>query len=728
MRGIFFALLFTIFSCSLTAQIDLTRSRIVVDNSMHSDSIAACLLQRYVIEISGKNIATISATQAKRGDIVIGQANKKEIRTLKKDGFAISTTDGFVRIISKSGGRGSIYGVCELLERYFGVRYWSPEACDVPRQKNMLLNAGIEIEENPMFEYRQATGYSEFDPVYKMFHRLDWPTEIFASNLWVHTFNRLISAKEYGKEHPEYFAYVRGERKTGDQSQLCLTNQDVFLIVAHKLDSIFALDPTRKTISVSQNDGNYNNCTCDKCRAIDEREGSPSGSIVYFMNKLAERFPDKEISTLAYVYSVAPPKYMKPLPNVNIMLCNIESTRELPLTKSDNGRQFVDYLKGWSKISNNIFMWDYGINFDNYISPFPNFHILQENLQLFHKSNVKKMFEQVNVYKGVDFAELRGYILSKLMWNPYRDFDALMRESISDYYGDASKYIYDYIKLQQGALLGSGRPLLIYDSPISHMNGFLSSELVGEYNKLFDRAESAVADNAEHLRRVRRSRLSLQYAELELLRTSTNRDAEQLAQKLDLFKERTNGLELKINEKQNTPESYCLDFESRHLPKDVVNLAKGAKIEWQTSPSKQYAQGAEEKMTDGLHGGTSYVDGWVGWEGSDGEFTLDMGTQKEFSSISGGFLHQTNRWIFLPRSVEYLTSCDNKTFTQFGIVAKAENRYTQTLFDNYTATKSEPIKARYVKVKIESIQKCPSWHYGFGYVAWCFIDEITITK
>ena len=46
-------------------------------------------------------------------------------------------------------------------------------------------------------------------------------------------------------------------------------------------------------------------------------------------------------------------------------------------------------LLGWSEISQNIFIWDYGIHFDNYVTPFPNLHILQDNIQLFKENGAK---------------------------------------------------------------------------------------------------------------------------------------------------------------------------------------------------------------------------------------------------------------------------------------------------------------------------------------------------
>ena len=125
-------------------------------------------------------------------------------------------------------------------------------------------------------------------------------------------------------------------------------------IVSARVDSIFKANPGRNMISVSQNDGNFTNCSCDACKAVDEMEGSPSGTIIHFLNKLAERFPDKEFSTLAYLYSVPPPKYVKPLPNVNIMLCDIDCYREVSLTENASGREFVKNLEGWAEISDYI--------------------------------------------------------------------------------------------------------------------------------------------------------------------------------------------------------------------------------------------------------------------------------------------------------------------------------------------------------------------------------------
>lgn len=707
-------------------QIDLTKSRIKVATETKENREAAEIFKTYIKKISGKDVAIIeSSAKEKSGDIILGGIAPSSVT---KDGYSISTNDNKLTITTCENSSGVIYGVCEVLERFFGVKQWAVNASTIPQSPTMIIPSGLLIVDNPAFEYRQTNGIGQADPTYKAFHHLRTPDEYFAENIWVHTFDRLLPASVYGEAHPEYYALINGERRPGKQSQLCLTNDDVFNIIAHKLDSIFKIDPSRTMISVSQNDGNATNCTCPKCKAIDEQEESLSGSIIYFMNKLAKRFPDKEISTLAYTYSVKPPKNIKPLPNVNIMLCDIDCMRHLPLVDLGNGKEiFVEYLRKWNEISDNIFVWDYGINFDNTVSPFPNFHILKDNIQLFRDNDVTKLFEQVNGNKGVDFSELRGYMISKLMWNPDLDSDELMREFVWGYYGDAAQPIYDYLRLQQGGLVSTGKNLWIYDSPVTHKDGFLNRYMMKEYQRLFDKAEEAVKDQPVYLDRVRLSRLPIQYAELEIARTLQGQDADDLRAKAKLFKERTAYFGIKsLNERSNDPQTYCDLYVERYLPAKEKNKAEGATIEWIIEPSGRYAINADKYIVDGLYGGTSFVESWIGWEGKDGEFIIDLGSEKEFSIITSDFLHQLGQWVFLPKGVRYEISSDKENFTLFGENYKPENQSNSVLFEQYPVKSEKPVTARYIKVKVDNIKVCPSWHYGIGHTGWTFIDEVTV--
>ncbi len=708
-------------------------SRIVVCGDDDVDMRAALLLQDFVGRISGAKIPIVQNAKVKKNDVAIGycanpslQNNAAITSQLSEDGFYASTTDGVLRIVS-GGDKGSIYGVVNMLENQLGAAYYGDNEYSLPTLPTLQLPA-YEVIDNPAFRYRQSQNYAmQNDSIYKLWYRLEEPNEVFANGYWVHTFDALLPSAVYGESHPEYYSYFRGKRNPGKASQWCLTNPEVFEIVSQRIDSIFKANPGMDLISVSQNDGNYTNCQCDSCKALDEYEGALSGSLIHFMNKLASRFPDKEFSTLAYLYTMNPPKHVKPLPNVNIMLCDIDCKREVGLTENPSGQEFVRALEGWSKISNNLFIWDYGINFDNYVAPFPNLHILQDNIQLFKENNATMHFSQIAGSRGGDFAELRTYMVSKLMWDPYLDADSLMNGFLTGYYGEAAPYLYQYIKLMEGALMGSGVGLWIYDSPVTHKNGMLKPELMRRYNQLFDRAEAAVADNSTLLNRVRRTRLPLQYSELEFSRTEQVRDLEKTISQLNLFEERVKQYNVPtLNERSNSPVEYCQLYRQRYLPTDIKNKASNAEIRFVNQPGQGYRKIASTALTDGLFGGSSFVESWVGWEGQDAEFIIDLGKETAINSITSDFLHQLGQWILLPTKVTYEVSNDDISYTPLYTKELPEDRSAQVKFVDVKYQGEAPVNARYIKVKVTGTKTCPHWHYGVGHPCWFFIDEVTV--
>ena len=721
------AVLLAMLSATAHAQMTLVakgkaKAHIVLAQDSKTNREAADMLARFVQRISGAALQ-VTAQGGGKGCVVIGEPAAMQA----EDGYEIDCAGGTLHIRT-AGGRGAVYGVATLLERYMGVSYYAYQAYTLTPSADIYLPA-IHMADRPAFRFRQTHSYGNQDPDFERWFRLKNSTDEFAGNLWVHTFNQILPADVYGKAHPEYYSYINGQRRPGSHSQWCLTNPAVLELAAQKIDSIFRAHPDMRMISVSQNDGNNTYCHCPECARIDEYEGSPSGNLIRFVNKLAERFPDKQISTLAYLYSMHPPKHTKPLPNVNIMLCDIDCKREVPLTDNESGRDFMQALEGWGKISNNIFVWDYGINFDNMVAPFPNFHILQKNMQLFRQNHATMVFEQINGGQqlGTDFGEMRAYMVAKLMWNPAQDADSLMQTFLKGYYGAAAPYLYKYQILLQGALLSSHTPLWIYDSPISHKDGMLCPQLMKTYAELFDQAEKAVTADSTLLARVQIARLPLRYSELEILRTMTGQNADSVAQRLGIFERQCQQYGItSLNERNNLASDYCRLYRTRFLPRPNTNKAAGAKVTWASAPNKAYQPIADRALTDGLYGGTTYVESWVGWEGRDADFTLDMGQTKTFTSVSTDFLHQLGAWVLLPRSVSYAYSTDGTHFTDMGTHEFAEDRDTSVKFVPGRVTSATPITARYVRVRVKTIGTCPPWHYGVGYPAWFFMDEVTV--
>ena len=120
------------------------------------------------------------------------------------------------------------------------------------------------------------------------------------------------------EKHPEYYSLIDGKRQIG-WSQLCLTNPEVVHIVTERVLEAIRRDPTAKLFSVSQNDWD-GHCQCESCMAIEKREDSPAGTLIHFVNQVAEQvekeFPNVWIETLAYQYTRKPPKTIRPRHNV----------------------------------------------------------------------------------------------------------------------------------------------------------------------------------------------------------------------------------------------------------------------------------------------------------------------------------------------------------------------------------------------------------------------------
>ncbi len=153
--------------------------------------------------------------------------------------------------------------------------------------------------------------------------------------------------------------------------------------------------------------------------------------------------------------------------------------------------------------------------------------------------------------------------------------------------------------------------------------------------------------------------------------------------------------------------------------------------DWVVSPvskySSQYSAGGPEGIINGIRGTTNWRKGeWQGYQGQDLELIIDMGTEREISTISAGFLQDVRPWIFMPQNASFLVSLNG---SDYQLVAMVSNTIPDTLQEAVIVDfkKQFPsIKARYVKVKAENYGILPAWHPGVGYPAYIFVDEVII--
>ena len=443
---------------------------------------------------------------------------------LGEDSFCVTATVGEEKAegmtITGGNGRGILYGVYQFLENYADVRFFTPEL-EICTKGNVLVPDGVLLEVSPLFEMRHTDWYNWVtdDTKYEWAAKngvnilngwkRSWDESLggsltYAPNLFVHTLSRLIE--------PEVSGTI-----TAVSPNPCLSDESIYNTILSNVRKVLEENPDTKILSISQND-NQNYCRCEKCAATDAEEGSPAGTLLRFVNRIAADleadYPDLTIDTLAYQYTRKAPSITKPRENVCVRLCSIECHFNHPLTTESCSvcSAFREDIEAWSKICNNLYIWDYTTNYRHYLTTFPNFHVLRENMQFFANHNVKGVYEQGNGSSpSGEFGELRAYLIAKLLMNPYmseEEYYTHMDEFLAAYYGSGWQNIRQYINTFIDFAKNSPAGMGIYSSPLTVVSKDTLLSMEQTFADLWDAAEAQAGDRLEY---VRRSRWQLRY-------------------------------------------------------------------------------------------------------------------------------------------------------------------------------------------------------------------------
>ena len=520
---------------------------------VHSKDSSECIryaceeLQKYLYKSLNYPIPIFSDKCTKRGpEIIVGHAREystfNELNDKSNEAFIIKAINGDI-VITGNSDRAVIYGVYKFLEEFINFRCFSYDCETYTSLSSLSIPDDYILVQDFTFEYREVYFKDAFDASFASKNMLN-------SNLaklgpvhggkvkWYnfhHSFSDLINPNEYFDVHPEYFSYIDGKR-IKEHTELCLSNEDVFNLCLKKVRTWIKENPECKIFSVAQDEwmGHFIKmaCECEYCKKIDEANGSQSGSIITFVNKIAsaikKEYPDVLIHTFAYQYSRKTPTNVVPLENVIVRLCNIEcswsrSIEESALIdKQSQSAKFYEDLINWSKITNRLYIWDYSVNFRNYLLPFPNLRVLEKNINLYKKHGVKGVLMQGNFSHGGGgyLDELKSYVTARLLRDDSPTLDTLVKEFVCAYYGKYSaKYVLDYIYLWEDQV--KGHDLWLYDDA-DHL---MFTE--GAINKSFDLLNQALkyANNDTYIKRINKLLLGMEYLYLVRLDMDTpNRD------------------------------------------------------------------------------------------------------------------------------------------------------------------------------------------------------------
>jgi hypothetical protein len=519
-----------LFSCSTSSELvsnGKSEYKIFVSKSATIPEKSAALeLQKYLGKISGCTLPITNEVSPEGRFVYIGfkDVPQSVLNALDTAGFGneefIIRSDGKNLLIAGGNSRGTVYGVSAYLTDHLGCRWYTREVIKIPSQPTIKLTK-IEDRQKPALEYREPYYHEAYDTEWALHNKTNSrgiPDSLGGAYIiypFVHTFNALVAPEKYFKTHPEYFSEVNGKRGI---DQLCLTNPEVVKIATATVFEWIKKYPKANVFSVDQNDFG-GNCTCLNCKKLDDAEGTPAGSLLNFVNQIADTvgkaYPKIKLQTLAYSYTEVPPKNIRPADNVTIRLCHYDYCSAHPLGKCDDHKPYIERLEQWKKIAKRVTIWDYYTQFASYLMPFPNFETMKNDVKFYVDHGVIGLFAQGNNVQANghgEFTELRAWVFSQLMWNPNQDAQKLIDEYVQNVYGNASGYVSEYIKLMHDQVKPDSVRFSIWTNPEDV--DFLNLKAIQKADSLFLLAKTAASGDTALLKRVERAYLPVLYTKL----------------------------------------------------------------------------------------------------------------------------------------------------------------------------------------------------------------------
>lgn len=518
------------------------KATVVYSEGASESLIAAADFMAATLErMSGSNgVRTAVKGGSESGfSIYVGMAANSaaiDLSDVKDDGYRLEIKPEGIYIVGKTDDAAR-NGVYDFLETHLECMYVSPENTYVPLCPTVKL-ALEEKTVNPTITWRKVYQYESVQNGW--YERLKMNGTIVKEGensielynewgTWCHSSFEFVPPEKYFDEHPEYYAKFLGKRRYQFNvlgrtfpTHLCYTNEEVYQIAEAELVKRIEANPEVKFWDFSIMDTYFATCRCKECKKFNKEAGSEMGTLLAFLNRLADAikddYPDVYLSTLAYQRVKNPPKNMKCAPNLCINVCAFPGTQSYPYSTEGGikaSREFAERVVEWGKICDNILVWDYVVNFTHLKLPFPNFEFQKENLEFYLENNIRFVFHQGSREPMDENAEMRTYLLSRQLWDKDVDLKALAKKYVAVVYGDAAGLVEEYMDLQNSAMIESGADLSLYDSPKKHKNGYLAPKLTDKYLELTEKMLE-VAENSDtvNVKAVEMLRVNALYAKM----------------------------------------------------------------------------------------------------------------------------------------------------------------------------------------------------------------------
>lgn len=340
--------------------------------------------------------------------------------------------------------------------------------------------------------------------------------------IWGHNLSNVLPEK------PSVSVFARHDGST-DRHQFCFTSDKLFDYISSYIEDNYGRNDSIN-FAILPNDNDIV-CQCAQCIKIGNTPEDATPAVLSMIQKLCKKFPNHTFFTSHYATTRSIPQAKLP-DNAGVLVSAIGYPLNSRPTPQEE--KFNLLLKQWRSKSNNVYVWDYINNFDDYFTPFPVFNVMQRRLKLYKNAGVDGVFLNGSGTDFSTFSHLHKVVLAKMMINPDLDWRAELRKEAKSYYPKAGDDIADYIIAQENYADSTGKTLPLYEgvekSLASHLDATETRDLFAKIQHHIKTAGGKEKSRLEMLE----SALALTILELNRIEGKLD-DSEALLKKLEKF-------------------------------------------------------------------------------------------------------------------------------------------------------------------------------------------------
>jgi len=497
---------------------------VTAEQPSESASRAAAELQHFVRLMSGAELPVVTADAAEglpegRARLLVGRSRllkgvavpSGEDRLHTREGFVLKT-DGRDVILAgneDAGYRGTEYAVYELLER-LGCRWYFPgEFGQVVPVMRTIRVPDLDLREKPAFVVRNIwmSGWAAGVEGYEtwLIRNKGTSAEAFAF-AGDGTIYALAPPEKYADQYPDIYAMgpdgVRQGKGTPHHLLMLETeNPKTVEIGARTIRDYFREHPEANSFGFSAPDGLPQSYSPEAVAANHEfarlcgtRDSISDGYFDFVnnvMHLVTPEFADRYLVVMAYSNRMRPPEGLDRPWNKNIIpkiaYLNYSAIRPIGSKNDIFALRYERLLRGWSRITPRILIYDYDPHSDLSRMPYWRSHAIASDMRTYRKHGVIGFTTEAHA--SYFRTGLNYYVRARLMWDPDTDVDALLKDYHKRFFGRAAGPMAEFTRRVERMLQDSPRHMMWMGAALD-WSPIYPPDQVEKLGRLLDRAEA----------------------------------------------------------------------------------------------------------------------------------------------------------------------------------------------------------------------------------------------